>query len=243
MFPIFTPSLPPLIPELIQLTQPPEPPLTSRTPESKITLNLERGLVQMKKENSKDFVSFKEIIKENNEMIEKMNAERSKCKELVDNERESEDLRRISIRTFFSIIEAMCYRLKVSALSRAEIKGMRLKKQEIAIINEESFFLDEKGVPRIKKIYPKVTSNLRFAFKIFARVFVAEFKLDLGGDEWEEFQKAVDIRNRVTHPKNPSDMNVTKTDFKKVIRAFDWFVANIQKLFKAIKPEGRNGSH
>ena len=59
----------------------------------------------------------------------------------------------------------------------------------------------------------------------------------MGGNEWKVFQEAVDIRNRVTHPKKPSDLNVTKTDFKKVIRAHDWYVANLRKLSKAIKPE------
>ena len=191
----------------------------------------------MKKSNSKAVAFYKKILDENEEMIEKADAERNKCKELIKTDRKSEDIRRIVIRTIFSLIEGICYRLKVSALYHAKVIGVKLKKQEIAMINEESYYLASNGVAKVRNAYLKTTDNFRFAFKIFARVFGSDFELDVKGDKWEEFKKAVKIRNRITHPKNPSDMVISKEDFYKIERAHDWFVASLRKLTRKLKPQ------
>jgi len=188
----------------------------------------------MNKEKVEAVEAYKEILDENNVMLNEMNAELHKCREHVKNEPENEELRRIAIRTLFSNIEAMCHRLKLSTLYYARKKRMNLKTQEIAIINEESFFLADNGVVKIKNIYLKTTGHVRFVFKIFAHVFNSKFKLDVKGQDWENFQDAINIRNRVTHPKYLSDMKITKPDFKKVVRAYDWFVASVNRLAKEI---------
>ena len=172
-----------------------------------------------------------EIIRETREMLNKVNAELNKCKSFVEADQKSEELRRISVRTLFSGIEVLCYRLKISALVIASDNGIKLKNEEIAMINEESYYLEDNGVAKTKKVYPKFTSNLRFVFRIFARVIESDFMLDVKGEDWKKFKKAVEVRNSITHPKSLQDMIISEDDFKIVTDSYDWFAINLNKLF------------
>lgn len=184
--------------------------------------------MSMKKFRDSSFMD--EIIRENREMLNKVNAELNKCKSFVEADQKSEELRRISVRALFSGIEVLCYRLKISALVIASDKGIKLKNKEIAMLNEESYYLEDNGLAKAKKVYSKITSNLRFVFRIFARVVESNFKLDVGGEDWKKFKRAVEVRNNITHPKGLQDMVISEDDFKKVTDSYDWFVKNLNRL-------------
>jgi hypothetical protein len=184
----------------------------------------------MSKEEYEVLEKIRTIVAENGKMLDMLSDELRTCQSLVDANPRSEELRRISVRTLFSNIEAICYRLKLSALPFAEAKTVKLENEEIAMINEESYFLADNGAAKIKKVYPKFTSNLQFTFKVYARVLGSDFKLDVESDKWDKFREAIDIRNRITHPKNLSDMKISKDDFRKATNAYNWFLANIKLL-------------
>lgn len=173
---------------------------------------------------------IKKVLAENGKMLDMLSAEVITCQSLVDDNPGSEELRRISVRTLFSNIEAICNRLKLSVLPFAEANVKKLEKEEIAMINEESYFLDEYGEAKKRKAYPNFASNLQFAFKVYTRVTGSDFKLDVESIQWKKFKKAIKIRNRITHPKNLSDMKISKDDFRKATNAYNWFLANIKLL-------------
>jgi len=166
----------------------------------------------MKKE-SKDSEDFRVIQRETGEMIEKMNAERIMCRKLIENEPKSEELRRIAIRTLFSIIEGMCYRMKVIALNREMSHRVEFSPQEFAMLKERYYFLDDNGKARWRKALLPIKSNIKFTFKMFARAMAVNFNLELEKSKgWNSFTKAIDIRHRITHPKKLSSLIVTKDD-------------------------------
>lgn len=180
-------------------------------------------------------MSTKDILKPSEKMIKEMDKERKKCKDLVDREPESEEIRRIVIRSLFSIIEGMCYRMKVNAFLIGRLREIEFTKEELAMINEETYYLNEKGEARIRDFFPSLKSNLRFAFKILAKVFKSDFELVIENAGFENFQKAIDIRNRITHPKGIKDLDISQNDFNNVLRAYGWFISNMRKLSEKIE--------
>ena len=166
-------------------------------------------------------------------MIEKMECEHKKCLELMMSEKESEEIRRLAIRSIFSIVEGMCYRMKLTAFLIGRLREMEFTRAEIAMINEEAYFINN-GKAEIKPYFPNFIDNLRFSFKILSRVLGVDFSLNVGGSNFREFKEAIKIRNRITHPKGTKDLIISKDDLSKVTNAHDWFVANLRKLSKGI---------
>lgn len=182
-------------------------------------------------------MSLDDILRPTFMMLNEMENEYKKCMELVSKEPESEKIRRIVIRSIFSLIEGRCYRMKLIALLIGRLREREFSKLEIAMINEETYYLNDRGEPKTRSYYPTIKSNLKFAFKIFARVLESDFELDIKGVK--EFQEAIDIRHRITHPKGPKHLNVSQDDFNKVTRSYDWFLSNMIKLFEEISRKKR----
>jgi len=180
-------------------------------------------------------MSVQDLFTKTKEMIEMMEEERKKCAEFVVKEPENEVIRRIVIRSIFSIFEGMCFRFKVTALLVGKKRGIEFSAEDRAMIEEETYYLDDKGEAKTKQYYPTFKSNIQFAFNILARVYGSGFKLDLGGQEWEIFREAIEIRHKITHPKDPLHLKVPKEEFDKVIRSYDWFLSNMRKLGKEIR--------
>lgn len=196
----------------------------------------------MKKEEVEALLEEFELLgkasRESFEMITKLENERMKIIEIVKKEPESEELHRIAIRTIFSIIEGLCNSMKEAAFFLAKTTNVDFRKEEIAIINEESFYLADNGEAKIKRPNIKTSSNLRFAFKIFARAARSDFELDVEKDKgWEEFQEALNIRNRITHPRRTKDLTISKDDFDKVTRVYGWVITSKNQLLKHAKFE------
>jgi hypothetical protein len=176
-------------------------------------------------------MSIKEILMPSFMMIAEMDKEREKCRELISREPESVEIRRMVIRSLFSIIEGTCYRMKLSALLIGRLNEIEFSQKEREMIEEKILSFDKKGKAQTKCFYPNIERNLKFAFKILIRILKSDFKLDLGNSDFREFQEAVKIRNQLTHPKGIKHLDVYQDDFNKVIRSYDWFISNVRELY------------
>ena len=47
---------------------------------------------------------------------------------------------------------------------------------------------------------------------------------------WDSFQRAIEMRNRITHPRTPEDLNLSKEDFNHIELGATWFSDNIENL-------------
>ena len=148
---------------------------------------------------------------------------------------DSQFWRRVYIRTCFSGIEAEIYAFKQIALEQHEKQGGLFNEGELALLNEHSYDVSDKGEAHTQQKFIQLTKNIKFAFKAFARSWsiTYEFPADQG---WTSFVAAVKIRNRLTHPKNHDDLTVSSEDLREVITANIWFVENTLFLMKAMLP-------
>ena len=59
-------------------------------------------------------------------------------------------------------------------------------------------------------------------------------ELDVSGSEWQSFRRAIKIRDRITHPKSVSDLNISDEDYNDVSAGFGWVLISHVKLATAI---------
>lgn len=138
--------------------------------------------------------------------------------------------RRTLVRTSFAFIEGMVHRMKQLAFEVYSYEGISLSRSEVAMLLEESYELNDKGEAISKANYMHITKNARFAFKSLARAYRVNHELNVDDAGWDNFKKALKIRDRLMHPKSSSDLIVDDRDVAIVDTAVGWFGLNAHEL-------------
>jgi hypothetical protein len=138
--------------------------------------------------------------------------------------------RRAATRAAFAYIETMVYLLRQNALLYSEDGHVKYTTAELAVLREENYRLADDGTVQVgERRYP-LRGLVRFSVAMFARFFDPTFTLDKGND-WRLFCEALAIRERVTHPRKASDVDVTDADIATLFNAFRWFHGQMEVVF------------
>lgn len=140
---------------------------------------------------------------------------------------------RTFVRTMFAMIEALIYTMKQTALAAHFHGDSIFSPIELSFLNEESYELEKTGKVNIREGYATLPflHNFRFAFKAFARACDSDFELNVGDSvKWGAFREAIEIRNRITHPKSQEDITISSEEINTTIQAFTWFLENFATL-------------
>jgi len=156
--------------------------------------------------------------------------------------------RRAAIRVFFSTVEGENYfrnhwaltifneqskKLSTVFLHPDERKDfVKFKEPEIAILKGEEYFLNSNGKAKKQKLRLRFIENFLFSMAMMAKAIRSNFELDVGGNGWDSFRKAVKIRDRITHPKNKEDFNVTDEDIEIFNQAVMWYLESQNQLLE-----------
>lgn len=71
------------------------------------------------------------------------------------------------------------------------------------------------------------SDRVKNGLRSIAKVTGHTFDLSTQNFEWETFNKAIKIRDRIVHPKTPSDLLITDSELYQVITAGTWFKNNL----------------
>jgi hypothetical protein len=143
----------------------------------------------------------------------------------------SQPERRIYVRSTFASIEAVIYVIKQIALAaHPDVKCQTITEAERAFAQEQTYKLTDSGDVKIHLAKITLETNIRFSFKLLAKACEIPSKLDVSGPEWQSFQRAINVRDRITHPKVVADLTVSDTEFREVSIAFVWLLASFLKV-------------
>lgn len=144
-------------------------------------------------------------------------------------------LKRTLVRTLFAMIEGVIWTVKRSVLVLHEAGECELSKAEYAMLAEESYDLADTGTPRVSQKFLKLKTNLRFAFRIAAlKLANKEFEIDAGASPWQDFLTAIEVRNRLMHPKSPEDLRLTDAEMHSATETARWFAVQAKQLWAVI---------
>ena len=147
------------------------------------------------------------------------------CKHAQDNLNENDTPynRRAFVRAAFASIEATTFHLKQQALGKQR-DGI-FSQAEFALLMEETYTLDKgKAVSQVK--FLPLDQNFLFAIAMFSRAAKSPFMLEKG-KEWETFKQAIQVRNRITHPKRPELLDISDGELDDVALAHRWVIMSI----------------
>lgn len=113
-------------------------------------------------------------------------------------------------------------------------EGAELQRADMALLLEESYELNEKGAAIIKQNFLQIEKNIKFAFAAVARAYGITYQLNVGGIGWDSFKKTLKVRNRLTHPKNIQDLDVSDEEIEAMKRTFAWFLNSAKGLLDEV---------
>ncbi len=164
------------------------------------------------------------------ELFEQLKADVITAYELLDEQRDSQFLRRAAVRAIFALIEASIEIIKSELRSTLRFKTDKdqLSEKELIALGG----LSTTPNPKTQKFLP-LEDNLKLTFKLAAKIWsLTEFQLDTSGENYREFLMAKDARNRLTHPKTYYDIQVTDEDMHRHTVAFQWSCDEFKRLFQ-----------
>jgi hypothetical protein len=153
----------------------------------------------------------------------------------------SQPERRMYVRSTFATIEAWIYVMKQMALRmHPDPKCPTISEAERAFAQEHEYRLTDSGDVETRRAKISLETNLRFGFKLLAKAGSIPSELNVSGSDWQSFRRAIKIRDRITHPKSVSDLNISDEDYNDVSDGFGWVLVSHVNLFTAICIKAKN---
>ena len=146
--------------------------------------------------------------------------------------------RRSLVRAFFALVEGTTWHLKASALQHPRAEET-LRLAERALLREESYAISDKGTPRVRPKFMGTAENLRFVLGVYARLDNQGFAPDYAGPGWRAFQAALEVRNRITHPKGAAACEVSTDELRWLAEALAWYESTLSELSRASERAAR----
>jgi hypothetical protein len=95
--------------------------------------------------------------------------------------------------------------------------------------------LNERGKVEWRPAKHKTQAAIRFALDLVGRGLVGKQRqVNYGDGGWEALKKAIDVRDRLVHPKVSEDVNVSDAELKLVRRAHKWFKETFEARQRAV---------
>lgn len=139
---------------------------------------------------------------------------------------------RTLLRTYFAFVEGIAYQLRQVTVASLDESGL-LSSGELALLHEERFQLNAKGVPEPKENFQPMLPNLLFSISCYVKNHGAVYSPDTKHQGWEAMKRAVAVRNRITHPRSAHGLQITDEESRQFARAAAWWQSTLLAMFRA----------
>jgi hypothetical protein len=149
---------------------------------------------------------------------------------ILETDKESQYLRRVTVRNVFSFLEAVVYILK------HEIKSdLRLNRFSYTLTTKHSETLYEEKIRNGETIsfFIPIDENIKKTFSLASKVWrLDEFNLKTNDEKYSAFLLAKEARNKLTHPRTYYDIQITDDDMSNVSKTQIWVKSEFIRLIQ-----------
>lgn len=142
--------------------------------------------------------------------------------------------RRAYVRAAFALVEGNL-NLMADVILRTSDRGeIQLSLDETQVLRQKRASIDKNGMQIVSVKFVPIRDRIGPVFEMFARQFGKMFRLDKNGSGWVAFHEAIEIRNRITHPRNAQSFKIEDADLNSVERARAWFANSVKALLDEV---------
>ena len=123
------------------------------------------------------------------------------------------------VRAFFAYIEALTFSVKASSAWRCMEEEIDITPQERYFATDMEYEINDRGdvVETTAKI--SLARNIRFALALNRKAHKVSEPFDPSVEWWSCMKEAIRIRDRLTHPRWPTDLDISGEEIVKVLKA------------------------
>jgi hypothetical protein len=144
------------------------------------------------------------------------------------NTADNQSTRRDVVRNSFAAIEGMAWLAREHVrLALAELE--QLTPVADLAMRELSYSVSSQGKPVEQVRWLPLVSAVRLVVWQ-AKIICPELSVAFSATGWSDLQKAIDIRNRITHPKPDQDLAINDEDLTTVESGMNWLLATTEYL-------------
>ena len=150
------------------------------------------------------------------ELFEHLNNDVIKSLQMLEDDKESQCLRRFFVKSAFSYIECIPYCLKYHLRRKLHRVSYELNEKEKDLLYETSDF----------KI--SLLDNFKQTFKLAKKMLnKVNFDLKTSGQEFQLLRKSIHVRDKITHPKKFRDIEISDKEVYYVLTS----VTYVEEIF------------
>lgn len=127
------------------------------------------------------------------------------------------------VRAVFAYIEGVTFSMKTSAAWKCMQDGVEITPQERYIAAEVEYRINDKGEVVERPAQVTLTRNIRFTFALTEKAHKIPAQFDPSIEWWSCLKEAIKVRNRLTHPRMPEDLDISPEELIKTIKAKNGF--------------------
>ena len=164
------------------------------------------------------------------ELLEQLYEDVIDSYKLLNENRDSQYLRRSTVRAIYSYIEAIIESVKTEVRST-----IRTSNKEIELTDKEKELLGSLSPVSCRRGEKKhnMVENIKKTFKLAIKIWGLDgYKFYTDGQEFEFFLSSKEARNKLMHPKTYYDIQVTEDDMHDHTIALEWLHNEFQNLIK-----------
>lgn len=133
------------------------------------------------------------------------------------------------IRAIFAYIEAVTFSVKAWSAKQCMEHDIEITPQERYFATDTEYELNDRGEIVETTARISLARNIRFALSINRKALGNCEPFDASVEWWSCLKEAIRIRDRLTHPKMPPDLDVSGEDIVKALKAKVGFEAEVMR--------------
>ncbi len=150
--------------------------------------------------------------------------------------------RRFYVRAVFALVEAVVEQHKRLLLDLAERGAVRLTSAVREALSEQAPLVKDNGSVVYREQYLQLERKLRAVYRAAEETFGEPLAVSFGDNDWRSFRAALNVRDRITHPKTYQDCHVDGGALDTVNLGHDWF-RTLNNEFVRVAREHREAHH
>jgi gas vesicle protein len=136
------------------------------------------------------------------------------------------------IKTVVSFYEAQVYTLKNELIDYCCENSISISPEVLMFLKNLKYEIKDNGNIREKYFQTTLKAEIKFIFNEICNLQKFELKFDYGDVRWAQLLKTIEVRNRLTHPKELAEQRVTDIEIEDCVVSLVWFYDNTTHFMK-----------
>ncbi|MCX6906782.1 MAG: hypothetical protein NTY01_01935 [Verrucomicrobia bacterium] len=149
---------------------------------------------------------------------------------------------RTYIRCHSAAVEGVLSLLKNFVPKSADYFGVILTDEDKQVATELREYI-ENGVPKTRPAFLPFRENVKETFKLFVKAHATQVTIQFNDAGFQDLCDMAETRNKLMHPKAPSDLEVSEAAVDTADRGIKWFRSTLEKVLQECRAKLPYASH